>query len=318
MDKKKLAIVVPCFNEQDSLCCNIDKLKAVLDSLIKEKLISKNSFLYFIDDGSSDKTWQTIQEYNKKYKHIVFGLKLTRNFGNQNALIAGIENAYKKNADYVMTIDADLQQDENKIKEFIIKANDGSDIVFGVRNDRKTDGVLKKFSSLSFYKFMSLSGVNMVPNHSEYRLMNRRAIELFSHFKEKNLFIRGVFSNIGLKTETVDFDVKERQYGTSKFNLFSLLRLAAWAITSFSIRPLRLIFYAGVIVSLTSFTVGIIGAFRHYILHLSTFNLPVFEVFEVFISGVELLAIGVIGEYIGQILQEVKARPRYLIDEEID
>ena len=318
MDKKKLAIVIPCFNEQDSLTQNISVLISVLENLVNEKLISKKSFLYFVDDGSNDKTWSIIQEANKKHRNKIYGLKFTRNFGNQSALIAGLENVLKKDADYVMTIDADLQQDESRIRDFVIKANEGVDIVFGVRNDRNTDGFLKKFSSLTFYKFMNLAGVNTIPNHSEYRLMSRRAVELFSLFRERNIFVRGIFSDMGLKTDIVNFDIKERQHGESKFNFISLFKLAAHGITSFSVRPLRLIFYTGIIVSFASFSVGILGAYRHYILGVSTLNLPIFEVVEVFFAGIQILAIGIIGEYIGQILQEVKARPRYLIDEELD
>lgn len=252
----KLAIVVPCYNESEGLNDSLAKLIVVLRSLIDESLVSQQSILYLVDDGSVDSTWDIIESANKEYCGQVKGLKLTRNFGNQNAILAGIRESQKLGVNCIVTIDADLQQDETKIKDFILKYKDGYDIVFGVRNDRKTDNFFKKTTSSMFYKFMEQMGVYLVPNHSEYRLMGKRALETFDLYHEKNIFIRGIFSNIGLKSAEVNFDVKKREYGKSKFNFISLLRLASWGITSFSVRPLRLIFYMGLIIAFVSFCSG--------------------------------------------------------------
>ncbi len=317
----KLAIVLPCYNESEALNNSLKKLIAVLRLLIDESLVSQQSILYLVDDGSVDSTWNIIESANKEYDGQVKGLKLTRNFGNQNAILAGIRESQKLGVNCIVTIDADLQQDETKIKDFILKYKDGYDIVFGVRNDRKTDNFFKKTTSLMFYKFMEQMGVNLVPNHSEYRLMGKRALETLALYHEKNIFIRGIFSNMGLKSAEVNFDVKKREYGKSKFNFISLLRLASWGITSFSVRPLRLIFYMGLIIAFVSFLLGLVCLWNLYMPQyrlLDNFTIELYEVFETFASGLEILAIGIIGEYIAQILQEIKSRPNYLIDKKID
>ncbi len=320
MNKTKLAILVPCYNEEESLNYNIGRLKEILDELVAENIISKDSFLYFVDDGSKDKTWDLIEYAHKKYPKLIKGAKFTRNFGNQNAILAGLEGVHYTGIDCVITIDADLQQDETKVKEFILKFQQGADIVYGIRNDRDTDNFFKKIFSVLFYDFIKLMGVDLIPNHSEYRLMSKRALDMLSKYHEKNMFLRGIFREMGLQTDRVYFDVKKREYGRSKFNFLSLLRLAAWGITSFSVRPLRLIFYTGLIICLGTFSIGLIGLHRIYIQGLDQGfkSLDLFELFEAFIAGIQILSIGVIGEYIGQILQEIKARPRHLIDKELD
>lgn len=316
----KLAIVIPCYNEADGLTKSIKSISDIIFSLRDEKLLSENSFIYLVDDGSVDSTWQVIEKARSLYGEIIKGIKLTRNFGNQNAILAGIRGAKAFDVDAIITIDADLQQDETKIKEFVQKYQAGADIVFGVRNDRKTDNFFKKTSAAMFYKFMKQMGVNLVPNHSEYRLMGRRALDVFSLYNEKNIFIRGIFANMGLNADYVPFDVKKREFGRSKFNFIALLRLASWGITSFSVRPLRLIFYTGFIAAI-SFLLGVVCLWNLYFPQyqlLNHFNIELYEVFETFASGIEILGIGIIGEYIGQILQEIKARPNYIIDKKID
>jgi glycosyltransferase involved in cell wall biosynthesis len=313
----KLAVVVPCFDEEKSLKHNIARLKAVIDSLIEDNIISDESFLYFVDDGSKDGTWNLILEAHNKFSGKIKGVKFTRNFGNPSAILAGIEGACNKGADCVITIDADLQQDETKIKDFVLKYQGGADIVYGIRNNRKTDNFLKKFSAELFYKFMNIMGVKLTPNHSEYRLMGKRALDTLKLYKESNMFIRGIFHDMGLPIDTVCYDVKKREHGTSKFNFKSLLKLAGWAITSFSVRPLRIVLYVGLIISMTAFLLGIVGLFK-ISYNSNLFTLDLFELFEAFISGIQILAIGIIGEYIGQILQEVKARPRHIVDQKLD
>lgn len=317
----KTAIVIPCLNEAEGLNKTIKSLTDIITSLRQENEISENSFIYLIDDGSVDETWQVIENARSIHGETIKGIKLTRNFGNQNAILAGIRGANAYDVDCIITIDADLQQDETKIREFIQEYKNGADIVFGIRNDRKTDNFFKKTSAAMFYKFMEQMGVNLVPDHSEYRLMGRRSLEIFNQYQEKNIFIRGIFSNMGLKAAYVPFDVKKREYGKSKFNFFALMRLASWGITSFSVRPLRLIFYIGLIIATISFILGVICLWNIYVPSLQMlnhFNIELYEVFETFASGVQILSIGVIGEYIGQILQEIKARPNYIIDKKLD
>ena len=321
MKSVKLAIVVPCLNEQFCLEHNIQTLISILENLEKKTLINKDSFLLFVDDGSTDETWQVILNAKEKFSSRIKGVKFTRNFGNQSAILAGLNTANKKNVDCVITIDADLQQDENKIEEFILKFLEGNEIVCGIRNNRKTDNIFKKISSLMFYKLVNLLGCKMIPNHSEFRLMSKRALDMLSLYRERNLFLRGIFPEFGLKTAYVYFDVKKRNYGHSKFNFISLFRLASWGITSFSVRPLRLIFYIGFFIAMTSFFIGILSAYQLYFVHQKPFllnSLNFFEIFSTFISGLQILCIGIIGEYIGQILQEIKSRPQYHIDCEFD
>lgn len=319
MDKKKLAVVVPCFNEEDSLKVNIDVFKKRLFSLMEKNLITDDSFVCFIDDGSKDSTWSLIESAHNQDPAHFKAIKFTKNYGNQKALIAGLEYAQKQNVDFAVTIDADLQQDESKIEEFIQKYNEGAQIVYGVRKDRKTDNFFKKLSSNAFYKFMEMMGANIVPNHSEYRLMGKRALDLLSQYPERNLFLRGIFFDTGLKSDCVEFDVKKREHGKSKFNYFSLMRLAAAGITSFSVRPLRIIFYIGILISFISIIWGCTTFYRLLIEGIHSENhIDYYEIFEMFMSGLQMLCIGIIGEYVGQILQEVKGRPRAIIEKQLD
>jgi glycosyltransferase involved in cell wall biosynthesis len=317
MNESKLAIVVPCYNEEETLPSTITRLLEVLNELISQNEVSNESFLYFVDDGSADKTWQIIEEAHAKNHNEVKGLKFTKNFGNQNALIAGLESVNNIGIDCAITIDADLQQDETKIKEFVQKFKQGAQIVSGIRKDRKADGFFKKTTAILFYKLMNLLGVKIPPNHSEYRLMGKQALDIISNYKEAKLFLRGLFYELGLKTDHVYFDVKKREHGESKFNFISLMRLAAYGIVSFSVRPLRFVFLTGLIISIVSFVVGIVG---FYLLIVQGKHLPgyePFQIFQTFIGGLQILCTGIIGEYVGLILEEVKARPRYVKDKEL-
>ncbi len=316
MENTKLAIVIPCFNEAETLPDSLRKLWNIFNKMIDNKEISAESFVFLVDDGSEDETWDVIKTAYQNSNSKIKAVKFSRNFGNQAAIIAGLENAYKFGADAAITIDADLQQDVNKISEFIKAYEEGYDIVCGIRKNR-TDGFFKKFCANSFYKVINFLGVNIKPNHSEFRLVSRRTLEILSNYKETNLFIRGLFYDLGLKTKDIDFEVTEREFGKSKFNFLSLLALAAKGIVSFSARPLRIVFFLGFIISFISVLLAIACIVR-LIFHLNYLpGLELFETWETFTAGIQILCIGVIGEYIGQILTEVKARPRYISDEEL-
>ena len=206
-EKPILSIIVPCLNEEESIPSTTKRLIEILSELISDNVISEKSFIFYVDDGSNDKTWEN---QNK-----VKGIKFSRNFGNQKAILAGLTESLKFEPDCFITIDADLQQDETKIKEFVLKYKEGSQIVCGIRNDRKTDGFFKKYSALAFYKLMNLMGVNIKMNHSDYRLIGSDAAKALAQYKETNLFLRGVFQELGFKKEYVYFDVKPRKIGTS-------------------------------------------------------------------------------------------------------
>ncbi len=313
-----LALIIPCFNEELCIDATTKRLLEVMDNLVHENIISDKSFIYYINDGSTDNTWNLIQKYNKETNKRVKGIKFSRNFGNQSAIIAGLIEAQKYEPDCYISIDADLQQDENKIKEFIEKYNNGAEIVFGIRNDRKTDNFFKKYTAIAFYKLMNMLGVNIKLNHSDYRLAGKDAVKILSRYKETNIFLRGIFNELGLKKDYVYFDVKERQNGESKFNTFSLFGLALNGITSFSIVPLRLVTIIGLIMSLSSFILGLWTLYDKFIGNYMVPGWATLVVVIGFTSGVQILCLGVIAEYLGQLFQEVKSRPRYIIEEELE
>jgi len=317
MTDTKLAVVVPCYNEEETLPSTIERLIEIVDGLISLGIVSAESFIYLVDDGSHDSTWDIIENAHNSNPQRIKGLKFTTNFGNQNAIIAGLAGVNDIGVDCAITIDADLQQDETKIGEFVQKFQSGAQIVCGVRNNRKTDGFFKKYTAILFYKLMNILGVKLQPNHSEYRLVSKKALDIISNYHEANLFLRGLFYELGLKTEYIYFDVKARKYGESKFNFISLFRLAAHGIISFSVRPLRFVFLTGLAISSISFIVGLVGI---YLLIVDGKHLPgirPFEIFDTFIAGLQILCVGIIGEYVGQILEEVKARPRHVKDKEL-
>ncbi len=318
MNLPVLAIVIPCCNEE--LCINITtaRLLNIIDNLINQNIISNKSFILYINDGSTDKTWDLIEEFNQKTNHRIKGIKFSRNFGNQKAIIAGLSESLKYDADCCISIDADLQQDENKIKEFVEKYNNGAQIVSGIRNNRKTDNFLKRNSALAFYKLMNFLGVNIKINHSDYRLVSREVIQTLSTFKETNIFLRGIFNELGYKKDYVYFDVKDRIAGKTKFTPFSLYGLAMSGITSFSIMPLRFVAVIGLIMSISSF---ILGLWTLYCKLIGLKMVPGWATLVVvlgFASGIQILCLGIIAEYIGQLFQEIKARPRYIIEKRLD
>lgn len=316
MQIPRLAIVVPCFNEELCLETTCTRLLEYLSELMNKDKISKDSYIYLVDDGSSDRTWSIIEAFNAKTSNVK-GQKFIRNYGNQKALIAGLEVVRKIGCDCVVSIDADLQQDERAIETFLEKYNQGYEIVLGVRKNRKTDGVFKKVTAILFYKTMNLLGAKIPQNHSDYRLVSKRALEAMHAYPEKALFLRGFFYELGLKTITVPFAVKPRLAGKSKFNFFSLMGLALNGITSFSIVPLRIVSCVGLIMALFAFVVALEAIIRKLVFHNVLHGVTTMISLVGFVGGIQIFCLGVIGEYVGQIYKEVKGRPRYITEKEI-
>ena len=306
-----LAIVVPCYNEEEVLNETAIRIKDVVDKLISENKVSSSSYVLFVNDGSKDRTWQIIKglhEYNKLY----CGLNLSRNVGHQRALLAGL-NFVADKCDAAISIDADLQDDVHVIKEMVDKFNEGNDIVYGVRSSRDTDTFFKRNTALGFYKFMKFLGVEAVYNHADYRLMSSRALEALSDFKERNLFLRGMIPLIGYKSEEVYYRRLERFAGESKYPFRKMLNFAMDGITSFSVKPLRIILsigFAGLIISLISFVYILISFIMGNIIQGWTSLMMSLW----FIGSLIIISLGIIGEYVGKIYTEVKERPRYNIE----
>ena len=313
----KLAIIIPCFNEELVVKSTVETLLGVLDNIISKGKITSDSYIYLVDDGSKDSTWSIIEELRNNYGERIKGTKFIRNYGNQKALIAGLESVREIGCDCAVSIDADLQQDENSIETFIDEFHKGADIVSGIRNDRKTDSFFKKYTALCFYKLMNILGVKIPPNHSDFRLVSKHALDVLEQYKEEGLFLRGFFHEIGLKTAYVHFNVKPRALGCSKYNFFSLTSLALNGITAFSIVPLRIIAACGVITMLGSFLLALEVIAEKYLFHSTPSGFATLVILLAFFGGLQIFCLGIIGEYLGQIFNEVKGRPRYIKDSEI-
>lgn len=306
-----LNLVIPCYNEEEALPLTKKELDKKMSSLMEEGLISKNSKVVLVNDGSKDKTWEIITKVHKENDMYV-GINLTRNRGHQNALLAGLMYA-KNHADICISMDADLQDDINVMDDMIKKYNAGADVVYGVRSSRKKDTFFKKFTAEFFYKLMNVMGVEVVFNHADCRLMSKRALEGLSEFKEVNLFLRGIVPQIGYKTDIAYYERNERVAGDSKYPLKKMLAFAIDGITSFSIKPLRIITSIGFIILLLSFAVLVYSVIMKLIGN--TVSGWTFIVCSIWlIGGIQTLCLGVIGEYIGKIYKETKARPRYIIE----
>lgn len=310
-----LYIVVPCYNEEAVLHETSKRLKEKMTALINDKKISDKSRVLFVDDGSKDKTWGIIEELHSN-DDLFSGLKLSRNKGHQNALLAGLMTA-KDLADISISMDADLQDDINVVDQFVDKYHDGCDIVYGVRSSRKTDTVFKRGTAGMFYKFMSLLGVDIIDNHADYRLISRRALEALSQFKEVNLFLRGIVKQIGFKSDIVYYERSERFAGESKYPLKKMLAFAFDGITSFSVKPIRLVTVVGFLVFLVSIAM-IIYTIVQTCLGNTEAGWSSLMCSIWFLSGLQIMALGIVGEYIGKIYTEVKARPKYIIDKFIN
>lgn len=310
-----LYIVVPCYNEEAVLHETSKRLKEKMTALINDKKISDKSRVLLVDDGSKDKTWGIIEELHSN-DDLFSGLKLSRNKGHQNALLAGLMTA-KDLADISISMDADLQDDINVVDKFVDKYHDGCDIVYGVRSSRKTDTVFKRGTAGMFYKFMRLLGVDIIDNHADYRLISKRALEALSQFKEVNLFLRGIVKQIGFKSDIVYYERSERFAGESKYPLKKMLAFAFDGITSFSVKPIRLVTVVGFLVFLVSIAM-IIYTIVQTCLGNTEAGWSSLMCSIWFLSGLQIMALGIVGEYIGKIYTEVKARPKYIIDKFIN
>ena len=308
----KLAIVVPCYNEEEVLKIASDALRGVLNDLIGKGKIAEDSFILFVNDGSKDRTWELIEEEHSAHPVQVCGVKLAGNVGHQFALTAGLITA-RDMSDVTISIDADLQDDVAVIEEMIDKFHAGNDIVYGVRKERKTDTFFKRTTAQAFYKLMSMMGVKTVYNHADFRLMSKRAVEEFSKYKETNLFLRGMMPLIGYQTDCVYYDRKERVAGESKYPLKKMLAFAMDGMTSFSIKPIRMITSLGVLIFAGSLIMLIYSVVQHFLGNtVSGWTSTIVSIWA--IGGLQILSIGVIGEYIGKIYMETKARPKYFIE----
>jgi len=312
-EKPKLAIVLPCYNEEEVLNETIKQIKELFDKLLENNLIGSESFALFVDDGSSDKTWSIISSKAKEL-HCIKGLKLSKNVGHQNALLAGMHEVTNR-CDCMVSMDADLQQDPNAVFDMLEKFKDGYEVVLGVRDSRDTDSFFKKFTAQGYYKVMQLMGVDLVTNHADYRLMSNRALNLFGMLKEKNIFIRGLVRLIGLKSTIIKFKNKDRFAGESKYTLKKMLTFAWNGITSFSVVPLKIITFIGFLVFIFSLFLGVYVLYSVFISGSAVPGWASTVLPMYLLGGIELLALGVIGEYIGKIYTEVKDRPPYFIEE---
>ena len=311
---ENLYVVIPCYNEEEVLEKTKKVLKKKMADLIQKKKISKQSRVIFVNDGSKDKTWDLIQKFYEEDK-LFGGINLSRNRGHQNALLAGLLTV-KDDADIVISMDADLQDDIDAMDEMIEKRNHGADIVYGVRNSRKKDSFFKRTTAQGFYQVMKMLGVDVVYNHADYRLTSKKVLNSLEDYKEVNLFLRGIFPLIGFKSDIVYYERGERAAGESKYPLKKMLNFAWDGITSFSVRPIRLILNVGIVILVLSILMILYSIIQKVLGN--TVDGWTFIVCSLWLlGGIQMLSLGVIGEYIGKIYSEVKARPRYIIDKYI-
>lgn len=314
MNTTKFIIVVPCYNEEEVLKETTRQLSDILLRMEQQAIIVEGRLLY-VDDGSKDTTWSLIEQLSKENPRVM-GLKLAHNVGHQQALWAGLEWASASRFDAIVSIDADLQDDVEAIIEMVQRFNEGHDIIYGVRKERKTDTFFKKHTAQLFYKLMSTMGGDVIYNHADFRLMSRRTLQALVSHPERNLFLRGLVRHLGYPSAMVYYDRKERFAGESKYPLSKMLNFAIDGITSFSVKPLRLITTFGVLFILVSIGIIAYALYTHAIGH----TVPGWTSLLIslwFIGGAILTAIGIIGEYIGKIYKEVKRRPRYFIEKQI-
>jgi len=306
----RLATVSPCYNEEEVLHHSVERLTELFHRMMSEGLITKDSMMVFVNDGSRDRTWEIITELHQK-NHLVKGINLSHNVGHQNAIMAGMMTA-KEWADAVVTIDADLQDDIECIPQMVQHFMEGHDIVYGVKVSRKADPLMKRMTAMAFYKLQSSMGVESVYNHADFRLMSHRALDMLSGYGERNLYLRSLIPMIGLPSTTVDDIISERQAGKSKYTLTKMLNLALDGITSFSTRPMQAIFYMGVVFLVIAACISV------YVIHAIIVGTAVPGWSSLILSiwlvgGFILISLGITGTYIGKIYTEVKRRPLYNI-----
>ncbi len=310
---KILYLIVPCYNEDEILDTTAFALKQKICALLKEGKIAYGSKILFVNDGSKDQTLQKIRRLHEE--DAVFSyLSFSRNFGHQSAVLAGLFFAADHGADLTISIDADLQQDIDAIGEFLEKNEKGAAIVYGVRNSRNTDSFLKKFSATAFYNLMNLFGCNVLKNHADYRLMSAKAVNTLKEYKEVNLFLRGIVPRCGYRTDTVCFQVSERKAGKSKYTLKKMLNFALDGITSLSMKPIRWITILGMIVFFLSIVLIIFYFFSNLTgKTVSGWTSMIISIWA--LGGIQLMSLGIVGEYVGKTYMESKGRPRYVIEE---
>lgn len=306
----KLAIVSPCYNEEDVLQHSVERLTELLDRMVNENAISSDSMMVFVNDGSNDRTWQIISDLHQTNSYVK-GINLTRNVGHQNAILAGMMTA-KEWADAVVTIDADLQDDIACIPQMVKHFEEGYDIVYGVKVQRDADPLMKKLTAQAFYKLQKQMGVESVFNHADFRLMSRRALDMLANYHESNLYLRGLIPQIGLPHTTVDDVISERYAGSSKYTLGKMLGLALNGITAFSVKPLYLIFNIGILFLIIAFIIGIYVVYS-LIMGSAVHGWASLMLSVWIVGGFILTSMGIIGTYIGKIFTEVKHRPLYHI-----
>lgn len=310
-----LYIVIPCYNEEEMLPITAEALMKKMDSLKAVGRISPASKVMFVDDGSKDKTWEVIEKLHT-LSPMFTGLKLSRNKGHQNALLAGLMTA-RNYADIIVSMDADLQDDINAIDGFLDKRAEGCDIVYGVRSSREKDTAFKRGTAQAYYKILSHMGVEITYNHADYRLMSKRAVDSLAEFKEVNLFLRGLVPMVGFKSDIVTYERNERQAGESKYPLKKMIAFAVEGITSLSVKPIRFITFLGLLIFLVSI-IMLIYFFVIWCVGKSVTGWATIVISIWALGGLQLLAVGVIGEYIGKIYLESKARPKYIIETNLE
>lgn len=312
----KLYVVVPCYNEEAVLPETSARLKKKLDELKAAGTIAPDSRVLFVNDGSRDRTWELISQLHHQEPSSFSGLALSRNRGHQNALLAGLTEA-ARHADVIISMDADLQDDINAMDEMLLKYQEGCEVVYGVRSARKTDTAFKRVTAEGFYRFMQAMGVDIVYNHADYRLMSHRAVEALEEFSEVNLFLRGIVPLVGFQSATVPYARGERFAGESKYPLKKMLAFAMDGITSFSIKPIRMILAVGAIVFLVSLVMLLYFLIRKLAGHtVDGWTSLACSIWA--LGGIQLLSLGIIGEYIGKIYNETKRRPRYIVAQVLD
>ncbi len=310
---KKLAIILPCYNEEEILSQTIKTMSALLAKMIKTGKISKESLLCFVNDGSRDKSWDIIKKACLKNPNIS-AVNLSKNFGHQGAILAGM---YEVSADVYVTIDADLQDNPNCIPEMLKNINSGCDIVYGVRDSRQTDSFFKRTTAVIYYRLLKLLGVNIVYNHADFRMMTRRAVETLKQFPERNLFLRAIIPLLGFKSATVYYDRTARQAGETKYPLSKMMALAWNGVSNFSIIPLRLVTFLGFAICFLSSVFLCYVVYRWSIKGTIVGWASLVTIITIF-SGVQLLSLGIIGEYLAKVFVEVKKRPLFIVDEKIN
>ncbi len=314
-DNKHLALIVPCMNEQEVLQKTNSELLTLLNKLIDKNLINSNSYIYYVDDGSSDDTWSIIKQLSKNDQS-VRGLKLSKNFGHQNALLAGLTRV-SDNCDFVISIDADLQQDINAIPEMIVKHYSGAEIVFGVRNNRLGDSLFKKNTGDIYTIFINYLGGTLVKGHADFRLMGKKSVRALLEYSESNIFIRGIVPELGFKSSIVKFEQKNRIAGKTKYTTLKMFQLAYKGLTSITIAPLRFLIVLGAVSFILSFCYVIYVLYTKYVAELAvpgwaSIVLPIW-----IFSSLQLLSIGLLGEYISRIFLDIKKRPRFIFENEL-